>query len=219
MSEDEELLEDLEPLDIRCTSSDCENGLHCFRQTQKTAEANLGELGVKSLGGACRSCGANLVDWSRVYKRDIRDVDYTFPALKYELIRHHFWHVEIDIKAVNHARRKGIVELRIAAENRIRGSVGKAKAQLPFDGRQTPKSGNVLFYAQHATASCCRKCIEEWHGIPSDRALTNTEVTYLTDLVMLYVKDRLPLLSENGEKVPRLLSQHGSNHKEQKEAK
>src|SRR5436853_4729172 len=105
MSEEGSLLEELKPLDIRCTSTDCENGLHCFRQTKKQAQANL--FGTGGLGGQCRSCGANLVDWSRVYKRDLADAEYTFNALKNELIRHHFWHIEIDIKAVNHAKRKG----------------------------------------------------------------------------------------------------------------
>ncbi len=217
MSEDEDLLENLKPLDIRCTSSDCEKGLHCFRQTKKMAQTKVRESQVTGLGGTCRSCGADLVDWSRVYKRDLADVSYTFDVLKYERVRHHFWHVDIDIQALNHARRKGTIGLHAAAEKRIRDSVGPAN---PFhDGWQTPKSGNVLFYAQHATASCCRKCIEEWHGIPGGRALTDTEITYLTDLVMLYIKDRLPFLTETGEKVPRLSAVSRAVHKLQGEEK
>ncbi len=39
-----------------------------------------------------------------------------------------------------------------------------------IDGRQTPREGNTIFYAQHATASCCRTCIEYWHGIPKNGA-------------------------------------------------
>jgi hypothetical protein len=34
------------------------------------------------------------------------------------MIRHHFWHVEIDSKAVNHARRKGTIGMHAAAEQR-----------------------------------------------------------------------------------------------------
>lgn len=209
MNEDEDTFEELKPLDIRCTSSDCENGLHCFRQKQRLVKGVVRSSG--GLGGACRACGANLVDWERVYKRDVTDVNYTFSALKFECIRHHFWHVEIDIKALNHAKRKGLRDLRIAAERLIRRSV--APAEPSYDGRQTPKTGNVLFYAQHATASCCRKCIEEWHGIPIGRALTDSEVAYLTDLVMLYVKDRLPSLGEFGEKVPPMRTKSGFAHR------
>jgi len=159
--------------------------------------------------GRCRACGAELINWGRVHKRDPADATYTFAALKYELIRHHFWHVEIDYKAVNHARRKGKMGLQAAAEKRIRKSVGPAEP--PFDGRQTPRegSGNIIYYAQHATASCCRKCIEEWHGIPSGQELTEDEISYLTALAMLYVDERLPTLPLCGEKVPRMTRRSG----------
>lgn len=186
----------LPPLKIKCTSTDCDNGLHCFKQNRKKK--------VASPVGQCRSCGTDLVDWSRVQKCDLSDVNYTFYALKHELIRHHFWHVEIDQKAINHARRKGKSGMRVAAQNRIHKSVGSA--QHPREGRQTPKenSGNAIFYAQHATACCCRKCIEYWHNIPLGRELTEQEIGYFTDLVMLYIEERLPILTEHGEKVPRL---------------
>jgi len=184
----------LKPLKITCTSVDCGNGLHCFRQTQR--------LGACNQGGHCRACGVALIDWRRVHQRDPADAAYTFAALKYELIRHHFWHIEIDARAVNHARRKGTVGLHTAAEQRLRTSVGPAEP--PFDGRQTPREGNVIYYAQHATASCCRKCMEEWHGIPRGRALTDEEMGYLTTLAMLYITERLPALTRAGEKVPRL---------------
>ena len=82
---------------MTCTSSDCENGLHCFRQ--KTQRAPL--------HGRCRSCGANLIDWPRVHARELSDAQNTFAALRHERIRHHYFHVEIDAYAVNYARRKG----------------------------------------------------------------------------------------------------------------
>ena len=37
------------------------------------------------------------------------------------------------------------------------------------DGKQTPIRGHPVFIAQHATATCCRKCIQKWHGIEKDR--------------------------------------------------
>lgn len=197
MSGHQELKAKLEPLKITCTSSNCRNTLHCFKQTRAVVALNQ--------RGRCRACGAELIDWTRVHKRNPADAAYTFTALKYELIRHHFWDVEIDLKAVKHARRTGKVGLQAAAEKRIRKSVGPTEP--PFDGRQTRKegSGNIIYYAQHATASCCRKCIEEWHGIPRGRELTEDEITYLTTLTMLYVGEQLPLLSPCGGKVPRMI--------------
>jgi hypothetical protein len=183
----------LRPLKIRCTASDCESGLHCFRATKKLRIANQ--------VGRCRSCGADLIDWGRVKRLDLRDAASTFASLQKELVRHHFWHVSIDDKAVNYARRKGRPALLVAARKRIERSVG---GEQPYrDGRQTPQEGNPIYYAQHATASCCRKCMEEWHGIPAGRALTEREIGYFTGLAMMYLEERLKLADEP-ERVPHI---------------
>lgn len=187
---------DLEPLKVTCTSTDCNNDLHCFRASRKK--------GKTTEVGACRECGAKLVDWERLHKKDASDVQYTFEALKHELIRHHFWHVEIDEKAINYARKKGISGLEAAVRSRLRSSVGRA--QNPFDGRQTPMegSGNPIHYAQHATASCCRKCMEYWHGIPQMSDLTEEQIEYMAELVMLYLIERVTNLTQDGVHIPRL---------------
>ncbi|PDM39011.1 DUF4186 domain-containing protein [Parageobacillus yumthangensis] len=184
--------EDEKPVKVKCTDADCENDLHCFLTNKKLI--NEGKDGL------CRYCGANLIDWSRVRKQDIQDIDYLFKALKFEFIRHYFWHVEIDQKAINYAKRKGKIKLKEAVKNRIEKSVMKIPNQ--YDGRQTPFEGNIIYYAQHATATCCRKCIKQWHGIPLDRELTREEVTYFTELIMKYIEERMPNLSEQGERVP-----------------
>ena len=181
----------LPPLKITCTSSDCGADLHCFKTTRKLARANK--------NGACRTCGAELIDWGRVHGRDPHDVAFTFEQLRHELIRHHFWHLPFDEKAINHARRKGRVLLHEAAQRRIETSVGRAG--MPFDGRQTPREGNTIFYAQHATASCCRTCIEYWHDIPKGRDLTPEELAYLSALVIAYLDDRLVDLADGPVKV------------------
>ena len=38
------------------------------------------------------------------------------------------------------------------------------------DGKQTPMRGHPVFIAQHATATCCRGCIQKWYGIEKGRA-------------------------------------------------
>lgn len=211
----EDSFEELEPFQITCTSTDCENGLHCFKQKQRRRKVELslvgdwmaeggdgeGERGAL-LSGRCRACGADLIDWSRVHQRDLGDVAYTFEALKKELVRHYYWHVVIDQQAQNHALRKGSLALPAYVEKRLRTSVGPAQ---PYrDGMQTPKSGNIVYYAQHATASCCRACLEEWHKIPRGRALTEEEIGYLSALVLLYIHERLPELQPEGQKIAPL---------------
>jgi hypothetical protein len=44
-----------------------------------------------------------------------------------------------------------------------------APANPANDGKQTPMRNHPIFIAQHATATCCRGCLEKWHGIPWGR--------------------------------------------------
>ncbi len=41
--------------------------------------------------------------------------------------------------------------------------------------------------AQHATATCCRKCIQKWHEIEKGRALKAEEVDYIVALVLGWI--------------------------------
>jgi hypothetical protein len=187
----------LKPLKISCKSTNCGNNLHCFQLSKKLLQ--------QGPSGRCRSCGVQLVDWSRVHRRDLSDAKYTLEALRYEFIRHHFWHIPLSQYAIDYARRKGKIALRLAAEHRIQKAVGNPTH--PVQGRQTPRedspTANAIHYAQHATASCCRPCLEEWHGIASDRSLTKEELEYLAELAMLYVEARIPDLSSSPVSVPR----------------
>lgn len=43
------------------------------------------------------------------------------------------------------------------------------------DGKQTPMKGHPVFIAQHATATCCRGCLNKWHHVPKGRKLLGHE--------------------------------------------
>lgn len=181
------------PLKLSCTRTDCANELHCFRTSKK--------LRGERREGSCRKCGKDLVNWVRVRQRDAEDVAFTFTALQHEFIRHYYFcEVQLDEGAVNRARRKGRKRLREAVGKHLLKAVGP---EVPFrDGRQTPWRGsNPIHYAQHATASCCRKCVEEWHGIPVGQALNAGQIGYLADLAMRYLEQRVQL-TDDGEHVP-----------------
>jgi hypothetical protein len=185
----------LEPLKLSCRKSDCNSGLHCFQESKRRARFPR---------GSCQACGANtLVDWQRVATRSIDDVVHTFECLKHEWIRHHFWHSPIDRWALNYAVRKGRVGLRLAMPKRLQSSVGIRHSR---DGRQTPWDRSMLYYAQHATACCCRKCIEYWHGIQPDQELSTKDIEYFTELCLRYIWERLPDLAEEGRHVPPIRS-------------
>lgn len=180
------------PLEIKCTDVRCEDDLHCFKQLKKMTPDQRGH---------CRACDADRVDWTRLHRRDPEDIGHTFKSLQHELIRHHFFNREIDDGAIRHAQRKGRHLLREAVRHRLEKYL--APEQPPRDGFQTPLQGNTIYYAQHATATCCRTCLEYWHNIPKGRDLDEDEFEYCVHLVEVFLDRRLPALADDPIKVPR----------------
>jgi hypothetical protein len=183
---------------MSCGGSDCDSGLHCFRLTKKK------EIQQQSQG-ACQACGKNQgIDWPRVNSRDLSDITHTIEMLKKEWVRHQYWCViDIEPKAIIHALKKGRIGMREATEKGIRQRIGKAENYR--EGYQTPwfDKNTSVSYGQHATATCCRRCVEYWHGIPFGRDLTESEVKYLSDLVFHYLDTKIDM-TEAGEKVADL---------------
>lgn len=176
-------VDSLKPLDITCGSTKCEDELHCF-SLKKSSIKKHGKIGV------CHQCGTDLIDWKRIHQHNLQDVRFTFSAMRSELIRHVFWHTEIDDKAREDAIVDGLQKLKSRARRSLKAKVGKFNAFV--DGRQTPMgNGDIINYAQHATATCCRKCIEIWHNIPQEKTLSEEELDFFTELVMLYSVDRI----------------------------
>jgi hypothetical protein len=86
---------------------------------------------------------------------------------------------------------RAMVELRGAATIRAhaRELIGNrlAPAQPHKDGRQTPYRGHPVFVAQHATATCCRTCLQRCHEIPKGRELTTEERTYVVEVICRWI--------------------------------
>ena len=84
-------------------------------------------------------------------------------------------------RELEYLRRKGLeVVLGHAAdfvEKRL------APAEPANDGKQTPMRNHPAFVAQHATATCCRGCLEKWHAIPKGRPLTEAETGYVLRVI------------------------------------
>lgn len=59
------------------------------------------------------------------------------------------------------------------------------------DGKQTPMKGHPVFAAQHATACCCRGCLEKWHNIPAGKVLTQAEQEYIVDVLMEWIQKEM----------------------------
>jgi hypothetical protein len=181
-------VEKLTPLDITCGATKCNEGYHCF-----SLKSSLKEF---STNRVCKECGADLIDWERVYKNNIHDAPFIFESLKKELIRHVVWHTEIKQAAITKTLQKGRTKIREHAYHVLKSKIGRYNN---FDGRQTSLTGDdIVNYAQHATATCCRRCMEAWHNIPKNIELDETQLEFCTELVMLYINDKVPNLSDDG---------------------
>ncbi|MDQ3132291.1 MAG: DUF4186 domain-containing protein [Acidobacteriota bacterium] len=182
--EEVNVLEMLESLS--CKMSNCARDKHYFDEKQEHP--------------VCLDCGEDLVDWNQVRKRDITDVEETIEYLKHEYVRHIYWCSDFDQWADNFARRRGRIELLKRAEHRIRAYMSKP-AHL-YGKLGTSWFGNPIHYAQHATATCCRECIEKWHGVPAGDELNEEQMVYFTKLIVRYLNERFPNLPDEEQKVP-----------------
>ena len=67
-----------------------------------------------------------------------------------------------------------------------------APANPPNDGKQTPMRNHPVFIAQHATGTCCRGCLQKWHGIPAkDHELSEEERGYVLMVLKRWIRGYL----------------------------
>ena len=88
-------------------------------------------------------------------------------------------------KEKEYVKQKGIEEIKIHAYKIINERL-KPKT-IENDGKQTPMKNHPVFIAQHATACCCRGCLEKWHNIPAGKELTAEEQSYIVDVLMDWI--------------------------------
>ncbi len=104
----------------------------------------------------------------------MRDLNELFTALSKSAFRSKF---QLQGKDLAYLHAKGMPTVIVHAEDFIAKRL--APAAPKNDGKQTPFRGHPVFVAQHATACCCRGCLEKWHGIAKGHALTADEQSYV----------------------------------------
>lgn len=116
----------------------------------------------------------------------MRELDELFAALAKSPFRSGF---QLRTKDLAYLQQKGLSEVLDHAEDFI----GKrlAPAFIANDGKQTPMRGHPVFVAQHATACCCRGCLQKWHQIPQGRELTLAEQAYVVVVLEKWLQERL----------------------------
>ncbi len=104
----------------------------------------------------------------------MRNLDDLFAALAKSAFRCSF---QLRGKELDYLKSKGLPTVLNHAEDFIAQRL--APAVIPNDGKQTPMRGHPVFIAQHATATCCRGCLQKWHRIPKGRELTAEEKAHV----------------------------------------
>ena len=85
--------------------------------------------------------------------------------------------------------KRGLDVIRRHAEDFVRQRL--APANPPNDGRQTPMRGHPVFTAQHATATCCRGCLNRWWKAPLGVELSPLRQQKAVNLIMAWIAREL----------------------------
>jgi len=104
---------------------------------------------------------------------------------KYNRFRNSF---HLNYYEKKYVEEQGYFELEKHAKNIIRT---RLKLKPNNDGKQTPYRGHPVYKAQHATAACCRKCIQKHHRIPGYKKLSDSDINHLTNTVMMWIRKEI----------------------------
>jgi Domain of unknown function (DUF4186) len=112
----------------------------------------------------------------------MRDMDELFAALGRSGFRGRF---RLRRREAAYLNEKGMETIRRHARDFVTARL--ADANPANDGRQTPMKNHPVFVAQHATATCCRGCLQKWHKIPKGKPLTPEQIDYIVEVIMRWL--------------------------------
>ncbi len=116
----------------------------------------------------------------------MRDLDNLFTSLQRSSFRTGF---KLNAKDSAYLKEKGISEVLDHAEDFVIKRL--APSDIPNDGKQTPMRGHPVFVAQHATATCCRGCLQKWHQIQEGKALALDEQAYIVIVIEHWLNQQI----------------------------
>jgi hypothetical protein len=115
----------------------------------------------------------------------MRDLDELLGALGRSKFRSRF---HLSGKEAAYLKQKGIETILEHARDFI--SKRLAQANPVNDGQQTPMGNHPVFVAQHATGTCCRKCLAKWHSIPGGQPLTEQQIDYILKVLKQWLMNQ-----------------------------
>ena len=90
---------------------------------------------------------------------------------------------------LDYIKEKGLDKIESDAYDFIKNRISDTSKFI--DGKQTPMKSHPVFIAQHATATCCRGCLNKWYQIPKGRELTSHEIDFCVALIMAWIRKEL----------------------------
>lgn len=94
-------------------------------------------------------------------------------------------------KMKDYVQEKGLDKIRSDARDLITKRI--APKNPNNDGKQTPmRQVHPVFIAQHATGCCCRGCLEKIHDIKKGHELSNEEIDYVVNVIMMWIQREMP---------------------------
>ena len=89
-------------------------------------------------------------------------------------------------KEKTYLEEKGMDTIRSHARDFV--SIKLSDADPENDGRQTPMHGHPVFKAMHATACCCRGCLNKWYKVPLHQKLSDDQQQRIVNLLMAWIE-------------------------------
>jgi hypothetical protein len=115
----------------------------------------------------------------------MRDIDDLFAALGRSEFRSRF---RLCGKEAEYFNQKGMASIVEHARDFITNRL--ADSNPVNDGKQTPMKNHPVFIAQHATGTCCRKCLEKWHYITRGSPLTEEQIDYIIEVLRFWFSEQ-----------------------------
>jgi len=113
----------------------------------------------------------------------MRALDEVFAALERSAFRRRF---RLQGRELAYLQTWGLAHVMKQAAELIRQRL--APAAPKNDGRQTPWRNHPVFVAQHATATCCRGCLEKIHEIPRGHELAPEELQHVLGAIEQWLR-------------------------------
>lgn len=116
----------------------------------------------------------------------MQTIEQAFEKLSKSKFRRKFQLKEADFQYIE---RTGMETVRRHAAEFVKERLSPAYPKN--DGKQTPMKGHPVFIAQHATACCCRGCLNKWYGVKMGQPLSERQQQKIVNLLIAWIQKQL----------------------------